>query len=192
MSHEELVRNGTQAHQPDLDWSQVRETILMLELAVAQIDMAMRESEGSVDVLTNSFTSMVGQVKMIEGATASLPKDDGTVQARDAILSACQNVTTMMQQTIVAFQFYDKLSQKLSHVTHSIDNLADLISDQRRLYIPYEWVGLQEKIKSKYTMEEERVMFDAIMQGMTVKEALAEFNRLCKERKPEEGDIELF
>ena len=64
---------GSSARNPDLDWSQVRETILMLALAVAQIEMSMRESDGSVEVLSNSFTSMVGQVKMIERTVAALP-----------------------------------------------------------------------------------------------------------------------
>ena len=50
------------AARPDLDWSQVRETILMLNLAVAQIEMALKESSGSVDVLTNSFTDMYGNL----------------------------------------------------------------------------------------------------------------------------------
>ena len=44
------------AARPDLDWSQVRETILMLDLAVAQMEMAMRDSADSVDVLTHAFT----------------------------------------------------------------------------------------------------------------------------------------
>lgn len=45
----------------------------MLELAVAQIEMSMRDSNESVEVLSNSFTSMVGQVKMIEKTSTTLP-----------------------------------------------------------------------------------------------------------------------
>jgi hypothetical protein len=37
--------------RPDLDWSQVRETIMMLNLAVAQIEMALKDSGGSVEIL---------------------------------------------------------------------------------------------------------------------------------------------
>ena len=32
---------GSSAHNPDLNWSQVRETVLMLELAAVQIETAM-------------------------------------------------------------------------------------------------------------------------------------------------------
>lgn len=37
------------------DWSRVRETVLMMELAVGQIEAAMRDSDSSVKVLTDTF-----------------------------------------------------------------------------------------------------------------------------------------
>ncbi|MFO1371759.1 MAG: hypothetical protein U1F42_04970 [Candidatus Competibacteraceae bacterium] len=196
------LSSGSTASRPDLDWSQVRETILMLALAVAQIEMAMRDSDGSVEVLSNSFTSMIGQVKMIEKTTADFPDTAEIEGAKATIVNSCTTISEMMQTTIIAFQFYDKLTQRLSHVTSSLGSLADIICDQRRLYNPYEWLGVQEKIKSRYTMEEERLMFDAIMQGKTVKQALALYTQAMEERKQkatggsstsgDEDDIELF
>lgn len=187
---------GSTAHNPDLDWSQVRETILMLALAVAQIEMSMRDSDESVEVLSNSFTSMVGQVKMIEKTVASLPDTAETADAKAAMVGSCATVGEMMRAAIVAFQFYDKLTQRLSHVSSSLGTLADLISDTRRLYNPYEWLGMQEKIKSRYTMVEEGLMFDAIMQGKTVRQALALYVQAIQDKKRQAAsggeDIELF
>ena len=176
------------AARPDLDWSQVRETILMLGLAVSQIEVAMKDSGESVDQLANSFTTMFGHVQMIANLAKSLP--DG--EAREEIQNNCSFVGTKMQETIIAFQFYDRLVQRLSHVSHSIDDLAVLIADSSRLYNPSEWFGMQQKIRSKYTMEEEKLMFDALMEGKTVKAALA----IYQERKAQEQsaavDVELF
>jgi hypothetical protein len=193
---------GSTARAPDLDWSQIRETILMLALGVAQIEMTMRDSHGSVEVLSNSFTSMMGQVKMIEKIAAGLPDTADTADAKTAMIGSCETVGEMMRAAIMAFQFYDKLTQRLSHVNSSLGSLADLIADSRRLYNPYEWTAVQEKIKSRYTMEEERLMFDAVMQGKTVKQALAIYIQAMEEKKKkapsadasaEEGDdIELF
>ncbi len=190
---------GSTARRPDLDWSQIRETILMLELAVAQIEMSMRDSNESVEVLSNSFTSMVGQVKMIERTSATLPDAAETAEARATIIQSCATISEMMHAAIVAFQFYDKLTQRLSHVNSSLGTLAELIADARRLYNPYEWLGVQEKIKSRYTMEEERLMFDALIQGKTVKQALALYLQAMEEKKSQvaagagaEDDIELF
>ncbi len=189
---------GSTARNPDLDWSQVRETILMLALAVAQIEISMRDSDGSVEVLSNSFTSMVGQVKMIERTVAALPETPEAADVKATIIDNCTMIGETMHEVIIAFQFYDKLTQRLSHVTSSLGALADLVSDVRRLYNPYEWLGMQEKIKSRYTMEEERLMFDAMMEGKSVKQALAIYLRAMEEKKQKalesdsEEDIELF
>ena len=193
--------SGSTARNPDLDWSQIRETILMLALSVAQIEMSMRDSDGSVEVLSNSFTSMMGQVKMIERVAAALPETVEVASAKAAIIDSCTTVSEMMRSAIVAFQFYDKLTQRLGHVNGSMSVLGDLIADQRRLYNPYEWMGMQEKIKARYTMEEERLMFEAIMRGKTVKQALAIYIQAMEEKKNkasgaaaggDEEEIELF
>ncbi|MFZ1830015.1 MAG: hypothetical protein WAW42_14915 [Candidatus Competibacteraceae bacterium] len=193
-----IEAQGSTARNPDLDWSQVRETILMLALAVAQIEMSMRDSNGSVEVLSNSFTSMIGQVKMIERTAGALPDTQEGADARATIIDNCAIIGETMHSAIVAFQFYDKLTQRLSHVTSSLGTLADLVSDVRRLYNPYEWLGMQEKIKSRYTMEEERLMFDAMMEGKSVKQALAIYIKAMEEKRnkavagDDEEDIELF
>lgn len=184
---------GSTANNPDLDWSQIRETILMLELAVAQIESAMKDSDGSVGVLADSFTSMMDTVQLINSEVRSLPEDGPVGEVRVKLDNQCLEVINRMQSVIVAFQFYDKLTQRLDHVSRSIDNLAGLISNPAKLYNPAEWKDLQEKIRSKYSMEEERMMFEAIMRGMSIPQALAIYHTALQERKKqEEGDIELF
>lgn len=173
------------AQMPDLDWSQVRETVLMLNLAVAQINGAMRDGDDSVSALADSFTSMMGNAEMIHAAADNLPDNP----ERTAIISNCEAVANQMQSTIVAFQFYDKLNQRLSHLTNSLAALAKLIDTPEELYSPYAWRGLQEKIKSKYTVDADKAMFDAILAGASVEEALQQ----CAQQPGEaEDDIELF
>ena len=65
---------GTRAAAPDLDWSQVRETVLMLELAAGQVDAAMRDSNSSVDTLMDTFTSMADTLATIDVALGTLPE----------------------------------------------------------------------------------------------------------------------
>jgi phospholipid N-methyltransferase len=48
MSDEIDAPRGTSAHMPGLNWSQVRETVLMLELSAAQIEAAMKDSNSSM------------------------------------------------------------------------------------------------------------------------------------------------
>lgn len=182
---------NSMAERPDLDWSQVRETVRMLSLAVAQIDMALCQSDDSIGALTNSFTEMVQQTKNIEKAAEKVSGDENA-DAVAEIQEMCSLVTSNVHHSIVAFQFYDKLTQRLDHVMHALNSLGDLVADQSRLYNPNEWIGLQGVIRGRYSMVEEQAMFDALLSGASVEEAL----EICRERvnhiTSSEDDIELF
>ncbi len=171
------------AQNPDLDWSQVRETVRMMNLAVAQIEMSMTEGDDSVDTLTNAFTTMAGRVQIIESLVKD--KDDEEYQQ---VAEQCEAISSEMQHAIMAFQFYDKLTQRLSHASHSLESLVDLVGDNSRLFNPVEWSILQEKIKSRYTMPAEHNMFELMMSGMSIKDVLKQM----KQDVDNEDDIELF
>jgi hypothetical protein len=180
---------GTSAHAPDLNWSQVRETVLMLELAAVQIEAAMTESNTSVDVLTSAFTAMAGCMQKLSDTIRTLPDTAEVGAAKAELTGMSEHVSGMVHQAVIAFQFYDKLAQRLVHVGHSLGSLSDLVSNQAKLYNPAEWVALQDSIKSKYTMREEVNMFEAVMQGVPVHEAV---QRYMAEMKQKGDDIELF
>lgn len=172
---------ASNSQNPDLDWSQVGETIRMMNLAVAQIEVSMKEGDDSVDTLTDAFTTMAARVHIIEKLAKA--EDNESLE----IVAQCESVTAEMQHAIMAFQFYDKLTQRLSHVSHSLGMLSELVGDNSRLYNPVEWTLLQEKIKSKYTMPAEHDMFEMMMQGMSIEDVLKQM------QNTETGnDIEFF
>lgn len=177
--------------EPDLDWSQVRETVRMLFLAVAQVEIALKESDDSVEHLTDTFTSMVGYESVIMLAVDDLPENEATDTIRKTIKHNAEMVTEKMQGAIVAFQFYDKLTQRLAHVATSIESLSELVNDTAKIYNPYEWKALQAKIKSKYSMREEHELFDSVMEGNDVREAIRLYNESARQQ-PAEDDIEMF
>jgi hypothetical protein len=185
----EVTKSGTPEHMSETDWCQVRETTLMLELATGQIEAAMKDSNTSVDVLTDNFTTMAGYLHMISSTLGSLPDDGEAGETKKTVLEAAQHVTGMVHQSIVAFQFYDKLSQRLAHVTHSLAALNNLVADKHRVLSPQEWIALREKIRAKYTSVDECAMFDAVISGMSVHEALAQY---MNELKDKNNDIDLF
>ncbi len=189
MTDDPLSPKGTTAHMPDLNWSQVRETVLMLELSAVQIEAAMKDSNASVEVLTDSFTTMAGYMRMISDTLGTLPDQGEVGVAKQNLLGVSEHVSTMVHQAIIAFQFYDKLVQRLSHVGLSLGELSDLVADQRRLFNPNEWVDLQGRIKAKYSTVDEVAMFDAVMKGVPVQEAVYKF---MADMKNKSDDIELF
>jgi len=173
---------------PDLDWSQIAETVRMLNLSVAQIAMALHEGEDSVDALTRSFTHMVERIQAISEHVKALPPEQ--CEVAEAIAADCADVQGGIQQSIVAFQFYDRLSQRLDHVKHTLEQLGNLVADSQRLYNPAEWYALQEHIRGRYSMRAEREMFEALVAGASVEEALTRVSECLQEG--ENDDIDLF
>ena len=165
----------------------------MLELAAGQVEAAMRESNTSVEVLTGTFTSLADTLLVIDAAVATLPDTVGNGLVKAEIQDNTQLVSKNIHDAIVAFQFYDKLVQRLAHVCHSLEALSGLVSDKGRLFNPGEWVDLQDMIRAKYTMTEERAMFDAVLQGMPVPQAIEHYMQVrMKEVADSGGEIELF
>ena len=191
MTQSDDSARSSRAQSPDLDWSQVQETVLMLELAAGQIEAAMKDGDASVEVLTDSFTSMAGYVRMLSAALEELPDSPELATLKETLVGQAAQVRGMVQHSIVAFQFYDKLVQRLAHVGHSLGALSSLVSDRGRLYNPLEWVALQEKIRAKYSTREEVEMFEAVMQGIPVKEALQRFKAGISATDADDG-VEFF
>lgn len=186
MENEITNPSGTRVHAPDLDWSQVHETVLMMELSVGQIEAAMRDSNNSIEVLTDVFANMAGVVRMIDDTVATLPEEGDSGAAKTSLQGITQQISGMVNQAIFAFQFYDRLAQRLSHVNHSLALLSNLISDQARRYNPYQWVALQTSIRSKYSMQEEVEMFEAVLAGMPVEKALENFMQKLNDKPSDE------
>lgn len=174
------------AHKPDLDWSQIRETVMMLNLAVAHIRNSMSEGDESVETLTGTVTAMLEHVKHVGATAERLPPSE----EKAVILQDHEFVQSRIQDVIVSFQFYDKLVQRLSHVSQTLAQLATLVNDTKKIYDPTEWRTLQEMLKSKYTVESDRKMFAAILSGASIEEALAAAR--TEQQNTESATVELF
>jgi len=181
---------SSSASNPDLDWSQVKETVLMLKLAVAQVDFSLKDGNSSVNVLTDSFTSMASGIKAVDTETSQLFKKYNVSEAdRAALKDNYLQVTSKMEQAIVAFQFYDTLVQRMDHVVDSLSRLSELVGSPDKLYSPNEWSALQQGIRGGYSMEKERELFDAIIAGEDIAEVLERMQQMARAK---DDDIELF
>ncbi|MCF7970908.1 MAG: hypothetical protein K9L22_07050 [Methylococcaceae bacterium] len=179
--------SNSNSRQPDLDWSQVRETVKLLTLSASQVQSSMREGEQSVTTLTESFTCMVDNLAEINQVLVSM--EDGST--KDKIMQHYRVTNEKVQSSIVAFQFYDRMQQCLQHVIDNLIGLSTIVDSPQLLYNPIEWSKLQDKIREGYTMESEKIMFDAILQGKTIDQAM----QLAAEHSnsnEDDDDIELF
>lgn len=170
---------------PDLDWSRVRETIKILNLSAAQVDVILQDSELSVNTLTESFTYIIESMQTINNHLLSLEVSDTNNQALDC----CSETRTKIQNAIISFQFFDRMRQCLQHVTSNLKGLSELVESPEHLYNPNDWHEFQNQIRSRYTMEAEKMMFDAILQGKSIDDAIAAKNA---NQLSQSDDIELF
>ena len=112
------------------------------------------------------------------------------------MLQAAKGLTGKIQQAVIAFQFYDRLSQRLDHASHNLEKIGHLIADSGDRYEESAWRKVQHEIKSSYTMEAERIMFEHIMRGHSVAEALEiyhhQFNKSEEEDFNTDDDVEFF
>jgi hypothetical protein len=178
------------AMKPDLDWSQVRETVRMLNLAVAQIISSMHEGDKSVETMGESFTMLAQQLRDIGRMGSALTNNKGNLDNLGALLDTVQTISDKVQRFVIAFQFYDKLNQRLTHVSTDLTDLAELVGDASRLYNPNQWQMLQQQIRGRYSTPEEHRMFDALMKGASLAEALS----ISKEKQPtaDNDSVDLF
>ena len=188
---------GSQVSQPTMNFSQVGETIAMLALTVAQIETSMKEGDKSVNQLTESFTDLASHSQEIIGEAQRLDENiPHEALIRKNMLQAAEGLTGKIQQAVIAFQFYDRLSQRLDHASHNLEKIGHLIADSGDRYEESAWRKVQHEIKSSYTMEAERIMFEHIMRGHSVSEALEiyhhQFNKSEEEGFNTDDDVEFF
>jgi len=95
--------------KPSPDWSQVRETVRLLELAARQIEGAMKDGDASIETLARSFAGVAGRVQVIAETAAALPGDGPAGSAKQRLAAASEQVGAWARETVIAFQSYDRL-----------------------------------------------------------------------------------
>lgn len=169
------------AHEEDS-----QETAQSLELAIAQISMSLQEADESVGDLIKAITTMSGCVRRIEGQTDTADIANDT--ARYVIRSENRQVQLAMQQAVTAFQFYDRLSQRFLHIQENLRAVANVIQapDQQHHSL---WQDLHEKVRSFYSLEQEKNMYQALLNGLSAEDGR---KTSAPSTAHNSNDIELF
>lgn len=179
--------------QGDAPWSDARQTVQMLELAAAQIHVAMRDSSLSVSTLMAAFTTLAERIQGMEARLHAQARHAGAAMAGE-MEGQLHEAGLAMDDALVAMQFYDRLGQRLEHVEHSLGRLAGLLADPVQRQQVQAWHALQQEISARYTTEEERIMFSSVMSGMPVDAAVQHYKETVLARTGNEGqgEVELF
>ena len=173
----------------------VSETVNMLYLAVCQIEATMNDANSSVNTLTESFTQVANHTQEVRTQAQGITRVEEIENFNGDLAKTTDEIQDNISKAIQAFQFYDRVCQRIDHVARSLEKVSDILSDNENITNKDSWRTVQDQIKSSYTMEAERIMFEFIMRGGSVKEALEIYNHHFTNTEQDQDDddeIELF
>jgi hypothetical protein len=187
--HSEMTcRNDAPA--PVVSWSPQQQTARMLALCEAQMEAAIQDSDAAVDTLVAAFTDLMNAVRDLGGVSKTGSADSAQARALNEINNRCNELSRQVAAAVMAFQFYDKLSQRLGHVRYSLSTMALFICDRSNSQRPEHWEKLLSTLGRLYRTAEERAIFDSIAGSLSLTVNQGE-EPLSKELS-DAGSIELF
>jgi hypothetical protein len=168
-----------------------RELRRYLELGAVQVDAAMKEANQAVDSLSSAVTAVQADARELVTQIGALESGDPE-RARQALAQLriwAGRQTERGRTAIRTLQFYDKLVQRLSHVRDGLALPADWISKQTNPSTA-DYKQLLEQVRARYSMAEERALFDFMMCGLSAEQMFKALMGL--KGTTAAGELELF
>jgi len=147
----------------------------LLELASSQLEVAAHTTEAQVETLATSIAALVtlgAELQAANGATAP-----------DAL---ARRIVEQAQSALVAMQFHDQLVQRVAHVRDALTELNEALASAPVAEV--DWATVLAGIRFRYSMEDERMLFDRII-GST---ACPDVNAHDAAHDSLRGSVELF
>ena len=119
----------------------------LLELASSQIEVALQNASAQVERLAGSVAAFA------KLGTEMCAHPDAAIAGHGARLTA------EAQRAMFAMQFHDQLVQRLRHIRDALGDMHDAMSSPN----PPAVSTLLNAIHARYTMEDERRLFEVMM-----------------------------
>jgi hypothetical protein len=178
---------------PLADWTPEQQIAHMLELCEAQMESALCESDLAVDSLIKAFSGLSESARAMKAAAATLTPEQRAALGTLDLKKQMDAIERQMSSAIVAFQFYDKLTQRLGHVRYSLSTLAMFVCDRAQTSQRDQWRRLFTTLKRLYRTEEEKQIFQMMVEGASADEARDHIHQSTQTlRVGVSGEIELF
>jgi len=123
----------------------------LLELTSTQLEVALQNSASQVERLAQSVAAFA---RLGAEMCAS---SDPQVAAQGV------RVTAEAERAMFAMQFHDQLAQRVEHVRDALGDMHDAMAAPRPPHVE----ALLEVIRGRYTMEDERRLFDVMLAHFT-------------------------
>ncbi len=168
------------------EWSFDAEIVGFVEMAKAQIALALREADLPVADLGGAIADIGAAAGRLQRELdAARGTADATQRAADL---AC--IAGRVRDASVALQFHDRLVQRLAHAREALEVLAGAVADRHQHHSRADWDRLRDGIRAQYSMEQERVIFDLLVGGASPESVLDTIKHLRDTGSP--GHVDLF
>ncbi|MCF6231312.1 MAG: hypothetical protein L3J62_11125 [Gammaproteobacteria bacterium] len=161
--------------QTDLEINEFSNPYKLQELTKALIKFSMQDGDRASQELSVRLSNIHTQLTALEtnlNSDAGIDKD----AAKSNIMQSRVNLTSCL----IELQFFDRISQRMDHATQSLDAISQGESEQAAI------TGI-------FTMEDERILYSALLEGYRVNDAVKKANAdLLNVVGNSEDDIELF
>lgn len=164
------------------------ETSQSLDQAITQIDIALNEADHSVAQLIGAMTSMACCVHRIDQQLVELRQYPKTDSAADEIEKNCKQAEADMQKAVMAFQFYDRLSQRFMHIYENLHAVSDVIKAPDNQH-PELWQSLRDNVHSVYSSNQQQRIQQSSNENITDNK-ITEHD--AEDGKKSADDFELF
>lgn len=166
-------------HQQDLFCFRNEASRLLL-LCNTQLTLSINQSDQDILELSRVFQNLAEICSKLEHEQTTSSK----------LNDLHQQIQHSVNDGVIAFQFYDRLTQQLSHIQQTMEQLSYLIQDHENLADENKWQALRTQLKNNYSMESEHQIFQAIMNGKSKQQALELHHQLAQQQN--DDDVELF
>lgn len=144
------------------------------ELSVALIKFCIQDGDAASKEISERLATMQSCVNEAKSLLES-------GKSSEEISQNLNNVSSEIMNTVISLQFFDRISQRMEHAVESIEAIADAASVKSKT------------LEQRFTMDDERILYDALLEGCSVDEALDRANQKLNDTIDCHGtDIELF
>lgn len=175
----------TLKRQRDQLEAQVREVTMMFQIADILIEHAISGGDSSVGAMIGRITSGLRLLTKISASAAILhDPEGGSVDLPELVTEierGVKEVTETLDETVVAFQDMDRLSQQLQQISGSLHAASALINDPQRINQPEEWQQMYEEIRGTFAMMDAQVLYESILAGESRESALLKAGQMKKD-----------
>ena len=161
--------------QTDLEITEFSNPYKLQELTKALIKFSMQDGDRASQELSVRLSNIHDQFTAL-----GVNLDSGAELDREAAKLNIMQGVTELTSCLIELQFFDRISQRMDHATQSLDAVSQGEPEQAA-------------IAGVFTMEDERILYGALIEGKSVDEAVKKANAdLINVVNSKEDDIELF